>query len=1087
MIKSFLTFLGGEPGEEKPMLLLLGKGFFMGIFLAYYQIGSEGLFITELGEDLLDEAFIVTGALGILSTILFVNIQKRINYSTLIVSNIFLIFLFMVAMRGAFEMPFFQGNKGMLSLPFIMFVMLGPITAITILGFWGLFGRMFDLRASRRIIGGIDTGALTATILAFFSVPLIQMIPGMNKTYDLLLVACLAAFGVLVFCIWIVRYQNVDKATKVTKKDKKVKKVSFIDLFKDPYLRLLSFFLIFSMGASVFVDYAFYSVTEINFPKDEDLYRFLSFFNGTVMIMSFFIQSFVNDIVIGKFGLKVALMTMPIIMILFTLGGIVSGHLFGFETRNKEFLFFFLFTVSAKAFTASLKDALENPAFKLFFLPIDIKIRFDIQTRIEGVVNEVATFIAGSVQLALTLLTFFKLIHFSYFIIGLGGMVIFLAGKLFTQYKITLRKTLEKQKEDLKGDGRRNEDNISNKIKGEITSKKADRIINGLKLLEKTDPIQFEYSLLDMLNVRFPQVRKYSYQKLGEYVCYDAIEIIKRDAKTEGDEEALATAKQVISTLEVVASQGLNEATMRKMIRSTDSNERVFGARLLSQAHEDKYLPYILELLRDINTKVRVAAMISAGKMKRPELWPLLIENLHVPKYGNVAMSALKASGEACLQTIDSAFYKTGQHKDTMLRIIQLFGNIGGKTAIEFLWKKIDYPDKKIVSEILLSLSYLGFQARDFQAARIKIILESEIGDVAWNIKTTIDISQETDIDLMIIDAFLEEDRKNYDNLFILLSMIYDSQNILLIKENIQDGTSDSITFAVEMMDVFVEDELKPKLFPVVDDLSVENRLKKLNDFYPPEDFESYEDLLLQVINRDYNRINRYTKALALYRICQMPDSQVSDDIIANLFNPDPFILQTAAFAIYTIDTPAYHVHTQRLKSSVKKELDKAILPPVFRGEDEDFHQKLLLIERVLFLKKVEVLRRIPGELITYMAESLDEIRVNNGTVVIGEGDSGDASVYVVVEGDVDIYEGDKLSRSLSEGGVFGHQMLLSSDKFPYTALTRNECTLLELKKEDLVNLMSKHIEVLEVFVDIMNNATVREDQVELSDILLSI
>jgi ATP:ADP antiporter, AAA family len=377
--------------------------------------------------------------------------------------------------------------------------------------------------------------------------------------------------------------------------------------------------------------------------------------------------------------------------------------------------------------------------------------------------------------------------------------------------------------------------------------------------------------------------------------------------------------------------------------------------------------------------------------------------------------------------------------------------------------------------------------ARDFQAARIKIILDSEIGDIAWNIKTTLDIPKETDIDLMIIDAFLEEDRRNYDNLFILLSMIYDSQNILLIKENIQDGTSDSITFAVEMMDVFVEDELKPKLFPVLDDLTVENKLKKLNDFYPPEDFESYEDLLLQVINRDYNRINRYTKALALYRICQMPDSKVSDDIIANLFNPDPFILQTAAFAIYTIDTDAYHKHTLRLKPTIKKDLDKAILPPVYRGEGEDFHQKLLLIERVLFLKKVEELKQIPGELITHMAEKLDEIRVNHGTVVIGEGDGGDSSMYVIVEGNVDIYEGDVRTMTLTEGGLFGHQFMLISDRFNYTALARNECTLLELKKQDLVDFISKHIEVLTIFVDIMNHVKEKEEQVEISDILLSV
>ncbi|MEQ9050609.1 MAG: hypothetical protein RLP11_09875, partial [Marinoscillum sp.] len=291
MIKSFLAFLGGEPGEEKPMLLLLGMGFFMGIFLATYQIGSETLFLDILGEPYLDVAFFSAGAAGIVSTVLFVYLQKRVNYSSLVVVNLFLIFTFMAVMRAAFEWTSYDGSEGGFQiLPFIMFVMIGPITAITLLGFWGIFGRVFDLRASKRIIGGIDTGALTATIIAFFSIPFITQLPFIDSTYDLLFVSAIASFGVLFFTIWIIRDFNVNKATKVEKGDVKPVEVNFFDLIKDPYLRLLSLFLIFSMGASVFVDYTFYSATEIMYPDEQELTNFLSFFSGTVMIMSFLIQ-----------------------------------------------------------------------------------------------------------------------------------------------------------------------------------------------------------------------------------------------------------------------------------------------------------------------------------------------------------------------------------------------------------------------------------------------------------------------------------------------------------------------------------------------------------------------------------------------------------------------------------------------------------------------------------------------------------------------------------------------------------------------------------------------------------------------------
>jgi len=1088
VIKSFLAFLGGEPGEEKPMLLLLGMGFFMGIFLATYQIGSETLFLDILGEPYLDVAFFSAGGAGIISTVLFVYLQKRVNYSSLVVVNLFLIFAFMAVMRAAFEWTSYDGSEGGFQiLPFIMFVMIGPITAITLLGFWGIFGRVFDLRASKRIIGGIDTGALTATIIAFFSIPFITQLPFIDSTYDLLFVSAISSFGVLFFTIWIIRDFNVNKATKVEKGDVKPVEVNFFDLIKDPYLRLLSLFLIFSMGASVFVDYTFYSATEIMYPDEQELTNFLSFFSGTVMIMSFLIQSFVNDIIIGRFGLKVALMTMPLILILFTIGGIVAGHIFGYQVKTEEFILFFMFTACAKAFTASLKDALENPAFKLFFLPIDIKIRFDIQTRIEGVVNELATLLAGAAQIALGLLVFFELIHFSYLILGLAGMVVYLSGKLFSQYKVTLQKTLTEQKKALKGEGVRNEQNTINVIRSEVSSKNSDRVISGLRIFEKLEPIQFEFTLLDLLNSRMSKVREYAYKKLDEYLVFEALDIIRKDIKTEGDEAVLKAATACVKNLEAAEAYELNDISIRQLVRSTEAKDRIKGARLLVKSNEDKFLPYLSELLRDINPRVRIAAMTTAGKIRRPEIWPNLVENLHLATYGNSAMSALTHSGEAAFHAIDTSFYKTGQYKATMLRIVQLLGRIGGKSAIDLLWKKIDFPDKKIVSEILLSLSYIGFAARDFQAARIKIAIESEIGDIAWNIKAVLDIPEENEIDMMIRDAFREEDKQNYENIFMLLSMIYDPQNVTLVRENIQDGTTDSITFAVEMLDIFVEEELKPKLLPVMDELKVDDRLAKLQNYYPPEDFESYYDLLLQIINRDYNRVNRYTKALAFYRISNMTGVEVSDDLIANLFNPDHLLLETAAYTIYKLDQSAYHLHTKRLKSGVKKELDKAIVPPVFQGEGEDYHQKLLLIERVLLLKEVPEFKRVSGELITYIAEELDEIRLNEGTTLVDAGESGNTPVYIVVEGNVDVYQDDVLIDQKSRGGLVGHELILDTNKFEYTALTRNRCTLLVLRKEELLDLMSKHIEIIEAYLNILNRVEFEEEEVEIADILLSV
>ena len=1085
MIQAFLKFLGGEAGEEKEMILLLGKGFFMGILLATYQIGGETLFLSVLGDEWLDKAFFSAGAAGIFSTILFVQLQKKINFSTLVLSTTFLVLLFIGGLRLAFEFISYDPTvKGQFQiLPFILFVMIGPITSLILLGFWGVFGRIFDLRQSKRIIGGIDTGQLMATMIAFFSIPLLTATI-INATYDLLFVSGIAALGVFIFTLLLTLNFNIDKATK-RKEGEEVKQVSFADLFKDKYLRLLSVFLIFSMGASVFVDYTFLSATETMYPDEKELSTFLSFFSGVVIIVSFLIQSFLNDLIIGRFGLKVALMTMPMILALFTVGAIISGHIFEYEIKTEEYILFFVLIGTGKLFTASLKDALENPAFKLFFLPLDIKIRFDIQTRIEGVVNELAILVAGAAQIGLGLLAFFKLIHYSYFILLLAGGIVYLASKLFEEYKKTLKETLEKQKEGLQGEGKRNENNTINILKSEVRNKDPRKVINALVIFEKLEPIEFEFALLDLLNVRQPELRIYAYKKLGDRLCWEALEIIEKDIKSEGNEDVLVVANETLRTLKEAQEFSLTDVNIKKLVRSTEAEDRIRGARQLVKATEDRHVAYIVELLRDINPEVRSAAMITAGKVRRPELWPILIENLHLSTYGNVAMSSLKAAGESAFHTIDTAFYKTGQYHSTMIRIIQILGRVGGRAATELLWKKIDFPDRKVVSQLLLSLSYIGFVGRDFQAARIKIAVESEIGDIAWNMKSVLDIPDEDNIDHMIREAMHEEDRKNYENIFMLLGMIYDPQSVRLAKENIQTGATENITFAVEMMDIFVEEELKPKLLPVMDELKVGERLAKLQNFYPPESFDSYQDLLLQIINRDYNRINRYTKALAMFRISQISD-KVTSDLIANLFNPDPLLLQTAAYVIYKLDKAAYHEHTKRLKPVTKKELDKSILPPVFRGEDEEYHQKLLLIERVMNIKGIELFKRIPGEQITYLAECFEEIRVKMGSTVIREGDSGMEPMYIVLEGEVDIYEGDNKINSLKKGGVFGEKNLVESDKFSFTALTRTECTLLFIRKEELLNLMSKYIEIIDCWVDILNEEVGEDEKEAIVDVLFT-
>src|SRR5450432_2359886 len=90
MFRALLRILNVKREEETQVLLMLGTGFFMGIFLATYQVTAESLFINKL-SDQLNKAFLISGILGIASTGLFSFAQNRIKFTTLTITSILMV------------------------------------------------------------------------------------------------------------------------------------------------------------------------------------------------------------------------------------------------------------------------------------------------------------------------------------------------------------------------------------------------------------------------------------------------------------------------------------------------------------------------------------------------------------------------------------------------------------------------------------------------------------------------------------------------------------------------------------------------------------------------------------------------------------------------------------------------------------------------------------------------------------------------------------------------------------------------------------------------------------------------------------
>jgi hypothetical protein len=216
-------------------------------------------------------------------------------------------------------------------------------------------------------------------------------------------------------------------------------------------------------------------------------------------------------------------------------------------------------------------------------------------------------------------------------------------------------------------------------------------------------------------------------------------------------------------------------------------------------------------------------------------------------------------------------------------------------------------------------------------------------------------------------DAIDEELKANYVLLYLLLSLAYDSKSVMHVKENIESGTAEGTSYALELLELFVDEEIKPKLFPIVEDISLIEKIKQLQNFYPVEKL-SFDELLISIINRDINFVNVWTKACAINAFSENNIKEIPKDLIAHIFNPNEMLRETAGIVINSINSDNYSLVSSRLNLSYKEDLDNTI-------EMLSTTHNHLYVEKTAFLKSIEYFNNVDGRYLYELAKSLHTLK----------------------------------------------------------------------------------------------------------------
>lgn len=1024
----------------------------MGVFIATYQVTADSLFLNRLGDQL-NKAFLMAGALGIISTALFSFFQNWIKFTTLALASVLIIFAFTFA---CYILLHYTDPTWHNRYIFAMYCMSGPMTAVLLLSFWGIFGRLFNFRQSKRIIGWIDTGQLIAAIAAtLIIIPFSSHL--VKDTTNYLLLCCVSIFIVYILLISISSSFTLAKNDPAEFGPLVRKATSLTNLLTDRYILSLSFFLLISMVTLMFNQYAFQELVREQYPNERELTTFNSFFTGAVYGLSLFLQTFINNRVIANYGLRISLFILPLVVGLFSFGALVIGSALGFGdgVSTSGFIYFFLFVALSRLFNWTLRDSLENPVFKLFFIPLDNRYKFHIQSKVEGLVNETARFIAGILIFGFAFIPQFKVIHLSLLTLVLVGAYFILINNLYYGYRNKIRQKLENT----------NEEEVPDKLeKGfrEITLRleqmlglpQPEKAVFSFKLLEKINAANISHWVNQLMKNEDEVTRHFAQERMNELKGLSVSDqyVIRFDQeKVQGEVKNLLSKADLQYLLE--SGGDFTKLRIQKLTKSSNPNDRHYATELLMHASREEGVSFLMELLNDSEPKVRNTAIKTAVKRYNLEVINALIENLGNPMYSNQAMNALVLIGQDCLSALELSFYRSGQNTQMMLKILQTIGKIGGQRAKELLWNKIDYPNKVVVSQVLLSLGECGFKAGPLQATRIRYAIEADIADIRWNLSAIQEIDDEG-FNNQLKTSLRWEVQNDIEHIYMLLAMLYDTRSIQLVKENIDSGTADSITYAIELLDVFLSDQLKQRVIPVLDDLTDTERINRLDNFYPRVRLDS-KLVLKFIINRDFTQSNRWTKGCVLFLIGMQRIEDFKLDLIAQLFNPDPFIKEASAWALYQINPSEYHRNVRRLGDYQRRELDDLIL----------HSKKMTRFEKVLFFQKVTVFDDIPGIILSHLADISEEIRLRtDATLVLDE--KSNSHFYVLVSGTIDFFQRGQHVSQFSQGQFIGEMLGLPNFVNTNLLIARSDAVILKLNKDQFYELLSDNVQLADKIIE---------------------
>jgi hypothetical protein len=1041
--------------EVSILALTALQSFFVGCFTSLFSIGSHVLFLQSWEPSALPMAFILSGVWGIILFSLFTIFSNRISLPVFTLGWLLLIFILNLALYLNYDGIVNYQIAGIpLMFPFVLAI---PLVFLVLVLMRKSLRANLTPEQHRRLYPIIRSSLMAGIVLSSYG-----LVGSLFIHWDMLLIIAASAvfigFAAILQLFVNMIFRSPGKAPQRIKRIVQLKS-RFYDLFYTRFTMLLLFFVLISAITGFILHYHFVSETRANYPNTIGLAKFFGFFTGTMFLFVYGVEKFLVRKILYSYDSPYSLVLVPAILALASLAAVIIDILLGTSTVIARFSFVFLMIAMLKIGYETTYEAIELPSLRILFRTVDLRFSNALIPRLEGSFRMLALAISGLLLSGLFMLHLEKSLFLNLMTLLLTLIWLPIAIMLVRSYQNALRETIRRLKISIK-DIKQELLNTDEKTHSLINHVNPIKSINALSIVEKLEPLTHEQHLVSLLGTDSHDLKKYLLERIEENALLSALPKLKELQISGNHKHSSGYLSRLVSRFEIKYSVGMTGGTISELVNSKNLADRILAAELIGNSDKSDWGDHLLHLQRDIEPSVKMASVKAMARLANPDHSYILIGYLNTPLFYPYAFESLVRIGDPALPYMEQAFLMPDADNVLLSRIVRIYGKIGSQAAIENLLGKIENQNRTIVRQTLLALREAKFQATPGNINRILNDIVRLINMMSWNFAAYTSINKLPEFELLR-EALESEIADNYSTLYHMLSLAYNPTSIGNIKNLLMEGSDVDISFAVELLDQIVNEEIKQVFFPVVENISLNERFKQLQYFFQAIR-ETPEELIQDIINRDFNMISLYVKACALYSLPVLKKKEASQELVASIFHPNLLIRETAACVMEEIEPVRLESVYSRLDPSWVNEIKSSLSHP---GDGIPY----LLLHRIRFIKKCPKMKGISEDILLEIAKNMEINAITRDEEFLIKRDDVHYAFMIIIDGTAQIKISSGKVFTFDKNDIIYSDIFVEDNTFSLRALT--DLSIYSLEQEALNSLMFDYIDFRNAILDVVEEA----------------